>query len=326
MNAAAAARVRGAADAVALTIYSPAPPGNMLHELNLNLGRALDRWADGLGATVVPVPLPESINAIGALPDSGKRHRLPIVTTVDLRPAIAKAGPDWHAFSRANADLKFVTSLYDVAFGICAFDAAIASPHALRDRRIGAPPRPSSVRVLTEALLRDGWGILDDVEIVDLPPGEVAAAVAAGRIHATSWNFLHRAADGFVPLLANLVRTGAAHWLDVAPDAAAAMGRANPFDCETVAVPAGAVSGAAGGATPARTTTLLSFKQALAAWVCTEDDVVARILRCLAERGSEYAGLPRGVGAMAAWPALKRTVTHPAALRFFEAHGVAPGA
>jgi hypothetical protein len=211
------------------------------------------------------MPLPDSINAI-----TDKRRELPIVTTVDFLPARDGTGPAWHTYHRANKDLKVVCTLYEVAFGILIFR---------KGPRIGVPPRPSSVRVLTEALLRDGYGILDEVELVDLHPHEVSPE----RVDATSWNLLLR---GRVPLIPNL----AGRWLDVGADAIAAINAANPFklDCVRVA-----------------DTTLLSFKQGLAAWDSTEDTVVASLLQRLPEATLD-------------WPALSKSQVHPAAVEFFK--------
>jgi hypothetical protein len=240
-----------------LAIYSPAPPTTALHELNCRLFEPFAR--------VVAMPLPDSINAI-----TDKRHQLPIVTTVDFLPARDKTGPPWHAYERANTDLKLVCALYEVAFGILAFR---------KGPRIGVPPRPSSVRVLTEALLRDGWGILDEVELVDLRPNEVGP----DRVDATSWNLL---LEGSVPLLPNL--TG--RWLNVSAEAIAAINNANPFKIDGVQV---------------GETTLLSFKQGLAAWDSTEGGVVRSLLQSLPQP-------------LLDWPSLSEDMVHPAAARFFK--------
>jgi hypothetical protein len=224
-----------------LAIYSPAPPTTALHELNCRLFEPFAR--------VVAMPLPDSINAI-----TDKRHQLPIVTTVDFLPARDKTGPPWHAYERANTDLKLVCALYEVAFGILAFR---------KGPRIGVPPRPSSVRVLTEALLRDGWGILDEVELVDLRPHEVGPE----RVDATSWNLL---LEGSVPLLPNLKGS----WLPVSEDAVAAINRSNPFKIDRI---------------PALN--ILSFKQGLAAWDSTEDSVVLSLLQRLPQATLDWPTL-----------------------------------
>lgn len=217
-------------------------------------------------ARVVAMPLPDSINAI-----TDKRYELPIVTTVDFVPARDQTGPPWHAYDRANKDLKLVCALYEVAFGIQVFR---------KGPRIGVPPRPSSVRVLTEALLRDGLGILDEVELIDLRPDEVDPR----RVDATSWNLL---LHGSVPLLPRLK----GRWLNVSGEAIAAVNRANPFKTEGVRV---------------AETTLLSFRQGLAAWDATEQGVVVSLLQSLPQPRLD-------------WPSLSEDLLHPGAVQFFRA-------
>jgi hypothetical protein len=238
-------------------VYSPAPLATPLHDLNRRLFEP--------HARVVAVPLPDSINAIAR-----KSHQLPIVTTVDFLPARDGTGPSWHAYDRANKDLKLVCALYEVAFGILEFR---------KGPRIGVPPRPSSVRVLTEALLRDGWGILDEVELVDLRPDEVRP----DRVDATSWNLLLHGSEPLLPGLSG-------RWLNVDGDTIAAINEANPFKIEGVAV---------GG------TTLLSFRQGLAAWDDTDENLVLSLLQRLPQPRLD-------------WPSLSQNMVHRGAVRFFK--------
>jgi hypothetical protein len=114
-------------------IYSPAPATTMLHESNRNIARIIN-------ASIVAMPLPDSINAIGRLPETAKRLHLPIVTTVDFLPARDRTGPAWHAYERGNKDLKLVCALYDVAFGIMAFE-----PGSPKGKRIGVRPVAKSL-------------------------------------------------------------------------------------------------------------------------------------------------------------------------------------
>ena len=299
-----------AVDMRKLTIYSPAPPTIMLHAHNEELGRALT--ACQVDNTVTPVALPKSINDINRLGAEEKPYHLPIVTTIDFLPAIFQTGPEWHAYTNANTDLKFVASLYDVAFGMMAFDAQIRSPEDLKGKRIGAPPRPSAVRLYTEALLRDGWGILDEVEIVDIVPPDLIAAIDEGRIDATSWGLMSETADGFLPMMPPLMTHGDAHWIGIDQDVADRINQYNDFRVAETAVP-----GEGEG-----TVRLLSFKQALAAWEDTPDDVVSTVLDCMASAGATATALPSGIGEMTNWPGLAPRYMHEAAVAFYQEHGV----
>ena len=294
----------------ALTLYSPAPPSIMLHDHNVALGEALHGC--GIPNTVVPQALPQSITQFADAADDEKKYHLPIVTTIDFLPAIHDGGPAWHSYGRPYQDLKFVSSLYDVAFGVLAFVDAIRSPEDLKGKRIAAPPRPSAVRVYTEALFRDGWGILEDVELIDLKPNEITAAINGGAIDATSWNLISLVADGPRPMVPSLLEIEGARWIPVSSAALRRLNDANAFQ----------VSKSTYSPTVGDDVELLSFRQALAVWAATPDETVSAILACLKNKGTVTAALPRTPEAMVAWPGLKAEHMHKAALDFFANHGL----
>ena len=286
-----------------MRIYSPAPPAGPLHALNLQLEAAAKGWPSLPPLETVAIALPESINGITESAADRSRH-LPIVTTADFRPARLGSGPAWHAYDRPSPDLKFVAALYEVGFGIQLRPGLGTEPEALRGKRIAAPPRPSAVRLLTEVLLRDGWNMLDDVEIVDATPQGALAAFKASEVDALSWNLALPGAAHFVPMLP---ADGA--YLAVGEAALARINAANDFTLALVPCLSGAPP-------------LLSFAQALAAWDSTDEELVTELLACLAARGSNYAGLPHSVDAMVRWPGLTADNVHAAALRFYTVRGL----
>lgn len=296
-----------------VVIYSPAPVATPLHKANAELVSALDA-SFSLSAGIVAMPLPDSINTINTLAPQDRAFHLPIVTSVDFLPAIHRAGPGWHAYDRANTDLKMAAALYDVAFGVFAISGQISSPEDLRGKTIGVPPRPSSVRLLTEALLRDGWGILDAVELVDLPPPAVPDALSSGRIDATTWNLLTFGPGKLAPAIPGLLQMPGAHWIDVDDQAVARINAANPFKISQSQVRSERLAEPG-----ARGATLLSFKQGLAVWSATPDMIVTEILERLTMRG----GGALSPGDMADWPFATADLFHPAACAFFRRNGIA---
>lgn len=301
-----------------LTIYSPAPPAIMLHEHNVELGDVLN--ACHVPSSVIAMALPQSVNHIGEMDAAEKPYHLPIVTTIDFLPAVKQAGPAWHAYDKANPDLKFVASLYDVVFGVLAFDESIRSPDDLKGRKIGAPPQPSAVRVYTEALLRDGWGILDDVEIVDILPPDLPAAVAEGRIDATTWSLLSETADGYRPMMPPLLSIQGAHWIETGAAVAAAINASNEFQIAPSVLDQSAIVGAGGEGGGA--VSLLSFKQALAAWEATPKQTVQALLSCIEKEAENSVSLPRDVNHMADWPGLTLDDLHAVARDFYERRNI----
>jgi hypothetical protein len=286
----------------AICIYSPAPPTGPLHTLNLQLEAAAADWPALSGMETVAIALPESINQITRNESDRSRH-LPIVTTADFRPARLGSGPAWHTYDRPSPDLKFVAALYDVGFGVQVRAGADDDPKALRGKRIAAPPRPSAVRLLTEVLLRDGWGIFDEVDIIDASPQTAIAAFHAGEVDALSWNLVLPTAAGFSPMLA-----AQGKYLTVDNDDLARIHAANDFRL--------ALTMCLADAPP-----LLSFAQALAAWDSTDDALVTALLDCLAAHGSDYPAVPDTIEAMTRWPGLALDEVHDAALRFYQGRG-----
>lgn len=292
-----------------LTIYSPAPPTNPMHGLNRQLARAAAGFPGLPPIETVAMALPESVNTIADMIPELRRSHLPIVTTADFRPSREGAGPAWHRYRRANRDLKLVATLYDVGFGIQTASASIVEPGHLRGKRIGVPPRPSAVRLLTEALLRDGWDVLDDVTFIEIQAPQVEAALASGVIDATSWNLVTPSPAGFRPMLNDELRVDRGRYLVVNQDALDRINAANPFRLALTSIlPAGP--------------RLLSFAQALAAWDDTDPSQIGALLACLESRGVEYLGLPDDAAAMTRWPDLSAPEIHPAALDFYARRGL----
>ncbi len=293
----------------ALTIYSPAPPTIMLHRHNAAFGELLA--ACGIENTVVPLALPQSINRAASMTGEEKKNDLPIVTTIDFLPAVEQGGPQWHAYDRANSDLKFVASLYDVVFGVLAFNENITSPSDLKGKRIGAPPRPSAVRLYTEALLQDGWGIIDDVEIIDMRPPDLADAIANKTIDATTWNLISISEGGLEAMAPGLLDVEGARWIAVGEASVRAINAANVFKVENTRIenPEGEETG------------LLSFRQALAAWDATPNETVSAILACM-EQDDASNIFPSVASEMAHWPDLAQKNVHAAALEFYSQRGV----
>ena len=274
-----------------LTLYSPAPPFTRLHALNVRLGELLEEG--GLQAEIIPVALPDSINHISTLPAEERALRLPIVTVADLLPAIQCSGPDWHAYSRACPDLKLLASLYDVAFGMTVRDGVIEHPDDLSEQEIYCPPRPSSVRLLTEALVETGWGLGGRIAYCDAMPTDLGPAVGRGRLKATSWNITTLEGDCTTPnhRLMNM------HFLPVDAKTLARLNTGLHFKigrCEVDGIP------------------LLAFRQGIAVWDETPPEIAEAILQVLTNR--ETGPFFSNAEALADWPGLPDTYRHPALL------------
>lgn len=303
-----AREVRAAAGSV--TIYSPAPAGTPLHALIMRLIDAAGHHPALQALKVAPLPLPDSINSVAELPPGERGRFWPVITSIDFGMARSGKGPKAHGYPRVNTDLKFVARLCDIGFGIAMWGPPVTDPQQLRGKRLAVPPPDSSVRVLTEILLRDGWGISDDVTLVVMAPGDVTAARQAGKIDGTSWGLVGP--------------TPAGHKVALPHDPSDPF-RHVPVDQPTL----DRINAAHRSFTLARTLLLadgpplLSFAQGLAVWDEADPDQVAAMLDFLEKKGAGIRGISASVAEMATWPALSADIVHPAALSFYRSRGIA---
>lgn len=272
-----------------LTIYSPAPASTRLHELNEEFGALLQ--AAGLDNEVIAVALPDSINYISGLPEGTRGFHLPIVTIADLVPAIEQTGPDWHAFNRPCPDLKLLAALYDVAFGVTAVGPLVKSPEHLKGRTVYAPFRPSSVRLLTEELVNIGWELEGEVEIEDSTPLDLGPAVGRGALKATSWNITTLEDDQNVPL----TRLRNARFLPVEDETVERLNDKLHFQLGTCTL---------------GDDQLIAFRQGIAVWDDTPDEIARKILNVLSSRNQ--GPFFTDIDTIAHWPGLDDAHRHSA--------------
>ena len=228
-----------------------------------------------------------------------RRRTLPIVTTADFALARSGAGPEWHRYARRNSNLLFVSALYDVGFGLQVIDPAIRHPVDLAGRRIAAPPRPSTVRMMAEALVSAGWNLAQPA-FVDASPAQGLAMLVEGKVDALAWNLILPGANGFAPMLG---APADARYLPIEPDIIAHVNGRHGF--------------ALGRFVHDGFPTLISFAQALAAWRDTPPPIIGTILASIERHGRDYAGLPDDARKMLAWPHLKPKELHPVARSFY---------
>ena len=98
--------------------------------------------------------------------------------------AMERKGPSWHAYAASFSDLRFVGATVRLAHGLLTLDREINSVQDLVGKRIGLVMRPSSLRVLQEALLAGVWDIYDQIIVKEYPPGEMSNALEQGEVDA----------------------------------------------------------------------------------------------------------------------------------------------
>jgi hypothetical protein len=307
---------------VHLEFFSPAPAGTQNHLMDIAPVKLLNNFHSRITASWRAIPAPDHIHKIYKLPPELKKYSLPIVPNTDFMPARLGRGPAWHEYQREFTDLMFVASTGLVAFGVATYDPEIETPEQLVGKKIGVVPKPSSLRVLIDAVIRDAWRINDKVTLIDCHPPEVREGLLTGHMDATFRIQTWEAVDKFEFLDPGIIEAKSTYWVGLSLEDIDRINKNNPWKLHRVLVPRGALRAAGPKLDPPLDVGMAGFNTAICAWDSTEDDVVYELVKFLDEKATlwpEYTnGCPLSLVRMSRWPGLTEDVVHPAALKYYK--------
>jgi TRAP-type uncharacterized transport system substrate-binding protein len=291
--------------------------------------KLLNRYHSKITASWRAVPLPDQIPLIDRFPDEWKKHSLPIVSSVDFMPARRGEGPSWHRYERPFKDLKFVATTSVIGFGISTFDESINRPEQLVGKTIAVMPRPSTLRVLSEAVLKDGWGIYDQVVLKEFYYPEARKALLSGEVNATFWNSAWEIEGGFQCLDPGILQEKQAHWIGMSLENVKDVNEKNPWDLHRMLLPAGSISAKGPKLDPPKEVGLAGLSIAICAWDSTENELVYELVRFLDEMASLWpdstSGCPLSLVRMARFPGIHNELVHSGAIEYYKENRITPG-
>ena len=146
--------------------------------------KLINSCSQSLTAKTFIAPLPERLNIFSYRSKENRSGAFINVSSADQKMAMEKKGPSWHAYVAPFSDLRFVGATVRLAHGLLTLDREINSVQDLVGKRIGLVMRPSSLRVLQEALLISVWDIYDQIIVKEYSPGEMSKALEQGEVDA----------------------------------------------------------------------------------------------------------------------------------------------
>ncbi len=306
---------------VHLEFFSPAPPGSLSFNIDTAPVKLLNRFHKRITASARAIPAPDHLHMIDELPSELKRYSLPVVPSTDFLPAILGKGPEWHCYKRKITDLKFVATIAVSAFALATYDPEIKTPQNLINKKIGIRPRPSSLRVLKDAILRDAWGIDDKVIYKDCFRPQAKEGLLNGDFDATFWFETRQVVDGYEYLDPSGMELKNTQWIGISLEDVDRINRNNPWKLHRVLVPAGSLRANGPKRDPPVDVGMAGLSMALCAWESTDDEVVYELLKFMDEHSHLWPdiakGCPLSLSRMSRFPGLTEDLVHSGALEYF---------
>lgn len=314
---------------VHLEFFSPCPITANCHLTDTAVVKLLNRYHSRITASWRAIPLPMMLELIDGLPTEKKRYCLPTMTNIDFVPARTGAGHLCHKYGRNFTDLKFVASTGYLGFGVLTYNAKLKTPMDLIGMKIGVPPKPHSTRSLADAVLKDAWGIVEKVTLVDSSFSMVKEDLLSGNIDATFWVWVWEELGGFGCSDISVLDEKKSYWINLSPGDIERINKKNAWMLHRVLVPAGSIRASKEKIEPSIDVGLASLNLAICAWDNTDNEVIYELVRFLDEKSElwpEYTdGCASSLARMCRWPGLTEEMVHPGAMKYYREKGIEVG-
>jgi len=321
-----------------LSSASPMTPGE---QVVIVLSDLYTQEHPKINATWKWMPLPSSVNKIDKMPAEERKYAFAaFLPPTDFLLARAGGGPEKHKYTRAYTDLLFAGNVGTGGWTFLTRDRELAKdPRKLAGKVVGVvnPPEArawGSPDLLAYSILKDAWGIYDEVDLVKVSLPEVGGMFDAEMIDAAFWGMANSLSGTYTipgPFY-DTFKENQYYWIPLTQADVDKINAANPWKISLLTVPKGSITipgPPAKTVNPPEDVIMCDFGSALAAWEDTEEDVVYEMLRFIVANADKIkeAGLRMHPDpeSMAQWPGLTKDVVHPGALRFYETQGVKIG-
>lgn len=321
-----------------IEFYSPSPPGSsgeLMAKFFCNLLNESHPW---LRASYKCIPVPDSVNLIDEFEPEKKKHTLLFCPSTDFILARKGSGPPKHKYYREHPDLMFAGTIGRTGRTfITPFPEIAEDPQKLDGRTVGLinsmdGDHWGSPMILSLSILRDAWGIYDEVKMIQVGIPDLNDAFENGKVAAA---FL-----GVVDICSGKLNIGEAlsaflkrkpcYWIPLFQTDVAKINAANDFKIGLMSIPKSSL------VTPGMEIktvnrhedfTLADFCVALAAWEDTEEEVVYELLKFIVDKAAEFAeakiNISTDLETLPRFPGLTKDQIHHGALRYFQEKGVA---
>ncbi len=319
------AREKPPREIVNLEFYPGGPIGTGAYEIGLAISAMLNDLHPWLKATVIEsTGSTDAVHAADApLPERRKNCFVICVPNPDAVKARLGIPP----YKRKFEDLTWIATSTPVGFGFGTYNPEIRTPQDLIGKRLGVFPKGSALETLSDALLKDAWGIYDKVRLSPHSPMDFKDLMLTGVNDATFFVTIEPLAGGKWAMSSHCVLTlgvKQAYWIPVTREDIDRINQKHPWDAAWFLVP----KGAAGKNAPPEDCGLISTLPSIMLWDTADEEIVYELVKFLDENAEEYTrrlqGRLMGKGSqMAKLPlGITEGIVHPGARRYYEEQGM----
>jgi TRAP-type uncharacterized transport system substrate-binding protein len=272
----------------------------------------------------------DAVASSHALPP--ERQKYAVITGLD-RPQIVLARRGIAPHTRKHPGLKLLAIDCVATFAFASYDPEIKSSRDMIGKRVGLIIRGASPTPLSVALLREAWGIYDQVKISYHRPIDFKDVLTAGVADA-AWLNLGSSGEEGVWTTAPWTReaTGArrTYWISTTQEDIERINKSEevPWKAFLTVVP----KGAWGGGEPREDVGGVSFVSYIGVWDVMDEEVAYELVKLLGDNAAEYTRRMQGKTINDRWildarpdPMMSEEDFHPGTLRYFNEKGIKIG-
>jgi TRAP-type uncharacterized transport system substrate-binding protein len=315
-----------AKDIVRLELYSAGPAGTGAYVTSLAISDVISKHHPWLrGSNLESLGSPDAIMTSDGIAPGRRKHAF-VMSLPNAELTKARLGK--RPYKRKFSDLKFVATLSLANFGFCTYDPSIKAPQDLIGKTIAVFRKRAAPTTLSDAILRDAWGIYDKVRLSYHTPMAFKDVLTTGVADAAFGVLVVRLKGGRFgsnPYF-DAIRTGRdTYWLEVTSQDINKINERNIWKTFRAVIPKDAL----GKGQPRQDSGLISSPTSVSGWDMANEDVVYELTKFLAENAelvsSRLRGRPFGLEFMTRYPDLNEDMVHPGALKYYKEKGIKIG-
>ncbi len=319
------APVEPTAEIVELEMYS-APIGTPPYQMAVVLSGMLKEFHPWLRATPIEtLGCAEAIETSYKFPLERKKY---VIMYGGSLPDVVNAQEGNPPYGKKYPDLKLIGKKDTSAKAFCTYDPEIRTPEDIIGKRVGSMTEVQSPTILMNAVMRDAWGIFDQVKMSYHIPKDFKDILITG-VADTVWGACFTVAEGGFGSSAYFSEIwGAKHTyvVNITQDDVDKVNAANDWKTEHILVPKGALGE---NSPPDEDTGCIAIMGPIFCWPEVDEEIVYELVKFHDEYADEWSrrlGLtaPRPEF-MVACPGITEDRFHPGAIRYYREKNVKIG-